>query len=113
MRLLSLLYQAADLYIMSSIEEGGPMMVPEAMLCGTMVVGFATGFLENDDLLVSETNGWRIPIKDSSAMALAIAKSILLSASERESYVQSAREKALETMSDQAFIRKFNIWINR
>lgn len=113
MRLLSLLYQAADLYIMSSIEEGGPMMVPEAMLCGTMVVGFATGFLENDDLLVSETNGWRIPIKDSSAMALAIAKSILLSASERESYVQSAREKALETMSDQAFIRKFNTWINR
>lgn len=40
---LALAYQAADLFLCPSIEDAGPMMIPEAMLCATPVVAFNTG----------------------------------------------------------------------
>lgn len=104
MRLMALLYQAADVYVMSSLEEGGPMMVPESMLCGAMVVGFETGFLETEDLIQSGINGWRVPVGDSLAMAKALAESILLSSQQRVELLSRARESALKVMSDKAFI---------
>lgn len=40
---LALAYQAADVFACPSIEDAGPMMIPEAMMCGTPVVAFNTG----------------------------------------------------------------------
>lgn len=104
MRLLSLLYQASDVYVMSSVEEGGPMMVPEAMLCGTLIAGFQTGFLENEDIIQSGKDGFRIPIADVDAMADTLHKILLMSDSEISYMTNKARQKAIETMSDNAFI---------
>lgn len=73
-RLLSLAYQAADVYICSSIEDSGPMMVNEALACGTPVVGFEMGFMY--DMVVNGENGFKVPVADSNAMANAI-KNIL------------------------------------
>lgn len=111
MRLMALLYQAADVYVMSSLEEGGPMMVPEAMLCGTMVVGFETGFLENDDFIQSGVNGWRVPLGNSLAMANALAECITLTPAQRDHLVNKARQSALDTMSDKAFIEEIKKYI--
>ncbi|MDX1965372.1 MAG: glycosyltransferase [Pirellulales bacterium] len=36
-------YQAADLFVCPSIEDAGPMMISESLLCGTPVVAFDTG----------------------------------------------------------------------
>lgn len=111
MRLMALLYQAADVYVMSSLEEGGPMMVPESMLCGAMVVGFETGFLETEDFIQSGINGWRVPVGDSLAMAKALAESILLSSQQRVELLSRARESALEVMSDKAFVKKIKNYL--
>jgi glycosyltransferase involved in cell wall biosynthesis len=37
---LALAYQAADVFVCPSIEDAGPMMIPESMLCGTPVAAF-------------------------------------------------------------------------
>jgi len=37
---LALAYQAADAFVCPSIEDAGPMMIPEAMMCGAPVVAF-------------------------------------------------------------------------
>jgi glycosyltransferase involved in cell wall biosynthesis len=37
---LALAYQAADVFVCPSIEDAGPMMIPEAMMCGAPVVAF-------------------------------------------------------------------------
>ena len=90
----------------SSLEEGGPMMVPESMLCGAMVVGFETGFLETDDFIQSGINGWRVPVGDSVALAKSLADSILLSSKQRNVIINNAQEVALNIMSDKAFIQE-------
>lgn len=40
---LALAYQAADIFLCPSIEDAGPMMIPESMMCGTPVVAFNAG----------------------------------------------------------------------
>ena len=71
-RLLSLLYQAADLFINSSVEDSGPMMVSEALACGTPVVGFDTGVIMN--MVIDDYNGYKAPMKDSRKLADGIKK---------------------------------------
>jgi glycosyltransferase involved in cell wall biosynthesis len=59
---LSLAYQAADVFLCPSIEEAGPMMIPEAMLCGTPVVAFNTGGAP--DLIETKRNGYLAKLAD-------------------------------------------------
>jgi len=40
---LALAYQAADIFVNPSLEDAGPMMISEAMMCGVPVVSFDTG----------------------------------------------------------------------
>lgn len=81
---LALAYQAADVFISSSIEDAGPMMVPEAMMCGTPVVAFNIGGAP--DLIDEERMGYVIDDLNTTEMARAILK-ILLSNSQHNSLV--------------------------
>jgi glycosyltransferase involved in cell wall biosynthesis len=38
--MMALAYQSADIFVCPSLEDSGPMMIPEAMLCGTPVAAF-------------------------------------------------------------------------
>jgi glycosyltransferase involved in cell wall biosynthesis len=59
---LALAYQAADIFICPSIEEAGPLMIPEAMLCGAPVVAFNTGGAP--DLIETMKNGYLARLGD-------------------------------------------------
>jgi glycosyltransferase involved in cell wall biosynthesis len=59
---LALAYQAADLFACPSLEDGGPMMISQSMLCGTPVVAFNMGIAP--DLIRSEENGYIAQIGD-------------------------------------------------
>lgn len=52
---LSLAYQSADVFACPSLEDAGPMMVSQAMRCGTPVVAFDTGIVP--ELLASGDGG--------------------------------------------------------
>jgi glycosyltransferase involved in cell wall biosynthesis len=60
-RLLTLLKDAAFLMIPSRWYEGMPMVLLESMACGTPVVGFAVGSL--NDLIVNGENGLKLPLE--------------------------------------------------
>jgi glycosyltransferase involved in cell wall biosynthesis len=66
-RQLATAYQAADLFVCPSIEDAGPMMIPEAMLCGTPVVAFAAGGAP--DLVVTHETGYLARHADSADLA--------------------------------------------
>src|SRR5205823_4760820 len=66
-RLLAMGYQAADVFVCPSVDDAGPLMIPESLMCGTPVVAFEVCG-GAPDFLINGQNGWRVPAVDASAM---------------------------------------------
>lgn len=64
---LAAAYQAADVFVCPSIEDSGPMMINEAIMCGTPVVSFEMGVAL--DLVQTGHTGYRAKLKDSRDLA--------------------------------------------
>lgn len=60
-------YQAADVFVCASIEDAGPMMINESLLCGTPVVSFEMGVAL--DLVHTGRTGYRARLKDEQDLA--------------------------------------------
>ena len=87
---LALAYQAADVFLCPSLEDAGPMMIPEAMLCGTPVVAFHAGIAQ--DLIPASQTGYLARMGDSADFARGIAA--VLDAPDREQVRQRAHDTA-------------------
>ncbi|MEW6405260.1 MAG: glycosyltransferase, partial [Chloroflexota bacterium] len=87
---LALAYQAAEIFVSPSIEDAGPMMIPESMLCGAPVVAFNTGGAP--DLIETMKTGYLAAYKDSSDLANGMYA--LLSSSNLLAMRTAAREAA-------------------
>lgn len=83
---LALAYQAADLFVCPSVEDGGPMMIAEAMMCGTPVVAFDSGMAP--DLIRHRANGYLARLRNSSDLAEGML--FMLSAQDGEVYRNEA-----------------------
>ena len=87
-RLLTLLYQASTIFLCSSIEDAGPMMVSEALACGTPVVGFEMGVTSN--MVINGYNGFKAELRNSLQLAEGIKKILLLTDDEFKTYSDNA-----------------------
>jgi glycosyltransferase involved in cell wall biosynthesis len=67
-------YQASDVFVCPSIEDAGPMMINQSIMCGTPVVAFEMGVAF--DLVITEQTGYRAKLRDRNDFAKGI-KSIL------------------------------------
>lgn len=67
---LALAYQAADIFVCPSVEDAGPMMIPEAMMCGTPVIAFQAGGAP--DLIATGETGYLAKLGDSDDLAFGI-----------------------------------------
>ncbi|WP_309642388.1 glycosyltransferase [Flavobacterium sp.] len=94
---LSLLYQAVDVFVNSSVEDSGPMMVSEAMACGTPVVGFDMGVVHN--LVITGVNGYKATLMDSEDLARGIKTIFSLSPEEYNIYSKNAVDQIQENSS--------------
>ncbi len=65
-RLLSMIYSAADVFIIPSLEDNLPNTVLESLACGTPVVGFASGGIT--DMVRPNVTGWLVSPKDVSEL---------------------------------------------
>ena len=68
------LFQALDVAIVSSRQEGGPKAVLESMASGVPLVTTAVG--QAVDLVEHGGNGWIVPVEDSAALADSAADAI-------------------------------------
>lgn len=64
------IYSLASLFVCPSVYDAGPMMVNQAIMCGTPVVGFEMGALL--DLVKGRNTGLCAEYKDSHSLALCI-----------------------------------------
>jgi glycosyltransferase involved in cell wall biosynthesis len=88
---LALAYQAADVFVCPSVEDAGPMMIPEAMLCGTPTVAFNTGGAP--DLITTMQTGYLAAHQDAADLANGIFR--LLTADNLAAIRHAAREAAV------------------
>ena len=74
-------YQAADVYVCPSIEDAGPSMINQSVMCGTPVVSFAQGV--SLDIVITGKTGYRAILKDSNDMAKGIYEILKMSEAEQ------------------------------
>jgi len=71
-RMLSVIYSAADVFVIPSLQESFGQTVTESLACGTPVVGFDTGGIP--DMVRPGLTGYLAPVGNSAALASAIAR---------------------------------------
>lgn len=60
-------YQASDVFVSTSLADYGPLMIYQAVSCGTPVVSFDIGIAL--DLVVHKKNGYLVPVKNVSELS--------------------------------------------
>ena len=83
---------AGDVYVQSSLWEGSPLAVVEAMAAGLPVVVANNGGVLPE--FRSGTHGWVIPVDDGPALTSALRSAGRLSGGELQTYGRSAQELA-------------------
>jgi glycosyltransferase involved in cell wall biosynthesis len=91
-RFLSLVYSAADVFVIPSLQDNLPNTVMEAMACGTPVVGFDVGGIR--DMVRAGRTGVLTGPGDVDALQTALTK-ILTSPQMRRGMSEEARRVAL------------------
>ncbi len=96
-------YAAADVLVVSSLEDNLPNTVMEAMACGTPVVGFENGGIP--EMIDHLTNGYVVDYQSAESLAVGIKWVLENSATEKLS--ENARQKVLETYAEEVIAQKY------
>lgn len=102
-RSLALAYSAADVFVSASLEDAGPMMVNEALACGTPVAAFEIGTAA--DFVVHGNTGGLAPRGDAAALSRAIADILL--APDAGSMTANCRRTAVNAYSPAVIARRY------
>lgn len=102
---LSCAYQAADFFVCPSLEDAGPMMINESIMCGTPVVSFDMGVAK--DLVVTGETGYRAMLNDERDLAKGIISMIKLDNNQLEIYQNNCRKYGLRYCSPDVQVRSF------
>lgn len=73
-RMLSLVYSAADLFVLPSVQDNLPATVLESIACGTPVVAFDAGGV--GDMVREGRTGFLAPVGDVAALAQALRRAL-------------------------------------
>jgi glycosyltransferase involved in cell wall biosynthesis len=103
-RLLSLVYSAADLFVIPSLQEAYGQTALEALACETAVVGFDTGGIP--DIVKRGVTGSLAPVGDAEALREAIA-SLLDAPEARAAMARGGRRMVLREHTLAAQARRY------
>jgi len=92
-------------FLCPSIEDSGPLMINESIMCGTPVVSFDMGVAP--DLVHTGKTGYRATLKDSEDLARGIYKLLNLSDTEYAQMSGNCRELGLKLYSPSVQLQGF------
>lgn len=101
---INLAYCAASVFVIPSLEENLPNTIMEALACGTPVVGFDTGGIP--EMIDHQINGYVAQYKSSASLAEGILWVLDNDADGKLS--KKARQKVLDTYTEEVVARKYN-----
>lgn len=94
-------YQAADLFICPSLEDSGPLMINQSIMCGTPVVSFDMGSAQ--DILQTGQTGYKANFNDISDLAYGVDYILSLNKIEYEVMSNTCRKTAEAAYSRNVF----------
>ncbi|MCG7547198.1 MULTISPECIES: glycosyltransferase [Pseudoalteromonas] len=108
---LSNIYSQAHIFVSTSLEDSGPMMVVEALMSGLPVLSFSTGIAK--DVISEGDNGYCSPIGDSKSVAENLITYLNLTPQEKRDMSLCARNSVIEKMDvkkhSESFLKILNI----
>lgn len=99
-------YQVADCFVCSSLEDSGPQMINQSMMCGTPVVAFEMGVAL--DLVKTGETGYLAKWKDADDLAIGINNMLDMPNEKLEVMKKNCRELAMRTHSSAALDELIN-----
>ncbi len=103
-RMLAMIYSAADVFVIPSLQESFGLTVIESMACGTPVVGFDTGGIP--DMVRPGESGFLAPLGDARALGHAILQA-LDAKTDRVQMGERCRQIAVEEYSQELQARRY------
>jgi glycosyltransferase involved in cell wall biosynthesis len=103
-RLRSLVYSAADVFVIPSLYDNLPQTVLEATACGIPVVGTAVGGIP--DMIRPGVTGWVVPPQDVGALRAAI-RALLQDPATRAEMAANCRRIAVEEYALEVQARRY------
>jgi glycosyltransferase involved in cell wall biosynthesis len=97
------IYNAADVFVIPSIEENLPNTIMEALSCGIPSVGFKTGGIP--EMIDHKRNGYLAEYKNPDDLAKGI--SWVLHESDYDTTSENARKKVLENYDQEVVAKKY------
>lgn len=99
---LATIYNAADFFVIPSLEDNLPNTIVESMACGTPVIGFKTGGLP--DLIINNETGMLVSFEDEVDLARCI--DLFISMPDASVYSKGARELAVKKCSEKEVVKR-------
>ncbi len=96
-QVLAEIYNVADVFVVPSIQDSGPMMINQSISCGTPVVAFKIGV--TTDLINDGQTGYIADVYDSFSLAKGITKLFNLVREERDIISQNCIQIAQEKLN--------------
>jgi glycosyltransferase involved in cell wall biosynthesis len=100
---IALLYNAADVFVVPSLEDNLPNTIMESLACGVPVVSFNTGGIP--EMVDHKENGYLATLKDSGDLASGIEW--VLENNEYSGLANAAREKVLKEYSEEIISKRY------
>jgi len=100
---LIMAYQAADFAVSPSLEDSGPMMVNQCIMCGTPMVTFHTGVAM--DLVITGQTGYSAKLFDTTDFAKGLQYLLLLNDTETKEIAIRCRNHALATITPEVYAK--------
>jgi len=96
---LSKLFSACDVYVSTSIEDSGPLMINMSIMSGTPVVSFAMGVAHD---LINEQTGLLVPLGDAELLGTKIHEYLNEVQFNDRTFAKRCRDFAIKTFSFEA-----------
>jgi len=100
------IYSLADVYVSPSIQDAGPMMVIQSMMCGTPVVAFEMGNAE--DFIINGETGYKAPLYDTEQLKKGIQLMLNKTEEDNKRISENCRNIAISKSSYIVFAKRIN-----
>lgn len=99
-------YQCSDFFVCPTVEDSGPYMINQALMCGTPIVSFNVG--GSIDLVVTGETGFNCGMPSVESLLEGMTYLVKLTDFKSSMLRESCRRIALKSLSVERFIEKFN-----